>query len=137
MQEKNGKKEGANPPAANDLYSRDTWTFSGYGSPESALVSAIWAMKEGNPTIYLESLSAEEQERMAKTWLNKSEAEIAAKHKKDVSAITAFRILEKQTISENEVQFRVEIKGANRTETVALKRAGNDWKFGGFLRNSQ
>src|ERR1051325_8677539 len=30
-------------------FPKESWTFSGYASPDAALVSAIWAMKEGNP----------------------------------------------------------------------------------------
>jgi cell shape-determining protein MreC len=32
-----------------NVFRRESWSFAGYASPESALVSAIWAMKEGNP----------------------------------------------------------------------------------------
>src|SRR5205823_6916352 len=75
-------------PAPKDQFPRDSWGFSGYATPDAALVSAISAMKEGNPKSYLESLSPEEQARLSKVWENKSAEEIAAKHQQDVSAIT-------------------------------------------------
>src|SRR5262249_44720756 len=113
-----------------------TWAFSGYATPKAALVSAIWAMKEGNPKIYLESLSPEEQARMAKVWENKSEAEVAAKHQSDVASITGLRILEEQVVGDNQVVMAVQIEGTDRTEKVSMKRVGNDWKFGGFIREA-
>jgi hypothetical protein len=122
------------PAEGKDLFTQEQWNFAGYASPEAALVSAIWSMKEGNPKTYLDSLSPEEQARMAKIWENKTEAEIAAKHQSDVSTISAFRILEQQNVNDNEVQMNVYIEGVGRMEKVSMKRVGNDWKFGGFIR---
>jgi|KBSSwiStaDraftv2_1062776.scaffolds.fasta_scaffold941566_2 hypothetical protein len=124
------------PPAAaaNEHFPKENWTFAGYASPEAALVSAIWSMKEGNPKSYLDSLAPEEQARMAKAWENKSETEIAAKHQADVSAINGVRILERQSVSADEVTMNVYIEGVGRMDKVSMKRVGNDWKFGGFVR---
>ena len=80
------------PELLRKQFPRDSWTFAGYSTPEAALVSAVWAMKEGKPQVFLDSLSAEEQARMAKAWENKSEDEIAAKHQQDVSQITGVRV---------------------------------------------
>lgn len=117
-----------------ESFSKTEWNFAGYATPEAALVSAIWSMKEGNPKTYLESLAPEEQARMAKVWENKTEAEIAAKHQSDVTPISAFRILERQSVNDNEVLMNIYIEGVSRMEKVSMKRVGNDWKFGGFVR---
>jgi hypothetical protein len=61
--------------ARGDHFPRESWRFAGYASPEAALVSAIWSMKEGNRTSYLESLAPSEQERMAQLWQIKGEGE--------------------------------------------------------------
>ncbi len=124
--------------ATNDSFPRQNWNFAGYATPESALVSAIWAMREGKPQVYLDSLSPEEQQRMAQTWQNKSEQEIASKHQSDVATITGMRILNRQELSPDQVQMQVFIEGANRNETVTMKKdATGQWKFGGFMRNQQ
>src|SRR5438477_7693416 len=34
----------SNPSPAKDQFARDNWTFSGYATPDAALISAIWAM---------------------------------------------------------------------------------------------
>jgi hypothetical protein len=115
-------------------FPRESWAFFGYGSPDAALMSAIWSMQQGNPKQYFDSLTAEEQTRMAKVWENKSEAEIAAKHQADVSKISGMRVLSRQEISPDEIQMSVYIDGVDRTEKVSMKRVGNDWKFGGFIR---
>jgi hypothetical protein len=123
------------PEATKDQFARESWAFSGYATPEAALISAISAMKEGNPKTYLESLSPEEQLRMAKIWENKSETELAAKHQQDVSAITGMRIMDRKVISPDEVQMSVYIQGVDRMEKVSMKQINNEWKFSGFIRD--
>jgi hypothetical protein len=66
---------------------------------------------------------------------HKSEDEIAAKHQQDVSPITNVRVMKQKGISTDEVQLTVFIEGPNRMEIVSMKRAGADWKFGGFFRD--
>ena len=124
------------PPtaASKDNFPRDSWAFAGYQTPEAAMVSALWSMKEGNPKVYLESLSPDEQTRVAQTWLNKSEAEIAAKHQQDVSKITGLNILEREQVSADKMRLKVQIEGPGREAFVDLNRVGEEWKFGGFTR---
>ena len=120
-----------------DVFPRENWSFAGYATPESALVSAIWAMKEGNPETYLKSLAPEEQQRMAALWENKSETEIAEKHKGDVSTISGLRVLERQSTSPTEVVMTVFIEGPGRPEKIRMNQVGSEWKFGGFIREQQ
>jgi regulator of replication initiation timing len=134
-----GTASAANPPAttaSKDQFPKESWTFTGYATPEAALVSAIWSMKEGNSKSYAASLTPEEQARLAQAWANKSEPEIAAKHQQDVSAITGLRVLDRQTVSPEEIQMNVYIEGVGRLEKVSMKRIGEEWKFGGFIRNA-
>jgi len=134
----------AAPPApsapaapAPGAFPRDAWTFAGYASPEAALVSAIWSMQQGNPKQYFESLSPEEQLRMAKVWEGKSQDEIIAKHQSDTAKITGLKVLNQQAVSADEVQMNVHIQGVDRVEKVSMKRVGNDWRFSGFIREAQ
>ena len=121
------------PAPARDHFPRESWSFAGYASPEASLMSAIWAMKEGNPKSYLESLSPEEQARLTKAWENKSETEVAAKHQEDVLPIAGVRILERQSVGADEVVMNVYLDGLGRMEKVSMKRFGNDWKFNGYV----
>jgi len=124
-------------PAAADQFPRQSWAFSGYATPEAALVSAIWAMKEGKPQVFLDGLSPEEQQRFAQQWQGKSEEEIAAKHQKDVLTINEMRILSRTPVSPTEVQVKVFLEGADRVEAIKMKQGSDQqWKFGGFVRES-
>ncbi|HEV8544429.1 MAG TPA: hypothetical protein VGR78_18730, partial [Verrucomicrobiae bacterium] len=118
-----------------DQFPRDSWTFAGYASPEAALVSALWAMKQGDPKTYLESLSPDEQKRIAQSWQNKSESEIAEKHKSDVASIGGMRVVDRQSVSPNEMIMNVYLEGPGRMEKVRMNQIGQDWKFGGYIRD--
>ena len=120
-------------PTAGD-FPRESWTFAGYQSPEAALISAIWSMQQGNPKQYFESLTTDEQARMAKVWEGKSNEEIAAKHVSDTSKITSIKVLNTQETAPGQMVMSVYIGGVDRAEKVNMQRVGNDWKFGGFIR---
>lgn len=124
----------ATAATAPGVFPRESWSFAGYTSPEAALVSAIWSMQQGNPKQYFESLTPEEQLRMTKTWEGKTPEEIAAKHQNDTAKITGMRVLNQQAISAEEIQMNVYIEGVDRAEKVSIKKVGNDWKFGGYIR---
>lgn len=122
------------PPSNQGIFPRDSWSFAGYGTPDAALISAIWAMKEGDPKTYLDSLTPQEQQRMAQTWQGKSETDVAEKHKGDVAGITGVRVLERQASSAGDMVINVYLDGVGRAEKIRMQRQGNDWKFGGFIR---
>ena len=118
-------------------FPRDSWKFAGYTSPENALISAIYSMQQGYTKEYFNSLTPDEQARMAKLWEGKPQEEIAAKHAADTAAITGIQVLNQQAISADEVQMNVHIGGVGRNETVSVKRIGADWKFNGFIREAK
>lgn len=127
MAEDAARAEGSNFP-------KESWSFVGYDTPENALVSAIWAMQQGAPGAYLSSLAPSEQERMAKQWAGKSEAEIAAKHQGDVSHISGIRVLQQEAVDQDSMVMSVYIDGVDRLEKVSMQRVNNEWKFGGYIR---
>jgi hypothetical protein len=130
-----GPQSGAQATA--DQFPRDSWKFAGYATPESALVSAIWAMKEGNPQTYLESLSPNEQQRVAVNWQNMTPDQIAAKYKSDVANISSMRVIERQNLAPDEMLMSVYLEGPGRMEKVRLNQVGQEWKFSGFVRDTQ
>jgi hypothetical protein len=122
------------PPAGS--FPKESWSFAGYGSPESALVSAIWSMQQGNAKQYFESLTQDEQLRMAKSWEGKTPEEISAKHQADTAAITGLKVLQNEAGADGTALIKVLIEGPNREEVVRMQKVGNDWKFGGFIREA-
>src|SRR3989442_826841 len=111
-------------------FPKETWAFVGYADPESALQTLTWAMSKGDLKMMLESVSPEEGGKVSKEFEGKSESEIAAK----ASEITAFRILKKQAISDDEVVLTVFGDGMDEIVKLRFKRFGTEWKMSGEAR---
>src|SRR5207244_10056480 len=82
-------------------YTKESWAFSGYATPEAALQSAIWAMREGDTRTLLASMAPQEVARMQNEWANKSEAKISADAKRGTDKISSIRVLESRRLSDD------------------------------------
>ena len=47
------------------------------------------------------------------------------------------RVLDRTSISPDEVQMNVYLEGIGRVEKVSMQLIGGDWKFGGYIRNAK
>ena len=113
-------------------YAKESWAFSGYATPEAALQSVIWAMREGDTKTFLSSLAPEEMARVQREWGNKSEAEISDDAKRGTDKISSIRILESKTVSDDEVVLNVYAAGGeDKVEKISMKRFGAEWKVAG------
>ena len=116
-------------------YAKEHWAFTGYATPEAALQSVIWAMREGDTRTLLASLTPEEMERMQKEWGNKSEAQVSADTKRGTDKISGIRILESKTLSDDEVVLSVFAAGGeDKVQKISLKRYGTEWRMAGPKR---
>lgn len=114
------------------FYAKEDWTFTGYATPETALQSVVWAMREGDTRTFLASLTPEEIARVQKEWGNKSEAEISADSKRGIDKISNIRILESQTLSDDEVVLNVYAAGGeDKVQKVSMKLINGEWKLAG------
>lgn len=120
-----------------DHFPRESWRMAGYATPESALVSAIWSMKEGNPQNYFDSLAPAEQQRTAQNWQTMSQDQVMAKHRSDVANITGLRIMQQDALAPDEIVMNVYLEGPGRIEKVRMNQVGQEWKFSGFVRPQQ
>jgi hypothetical protein len=128
----------AAPPAATSqegYYAKENWAFTGYATPEAALQSVIWAMREGDTKTLLASVTPEELARMQKEWGDKSEAQVSADARRGTDKISGIRILESKTLSEDEVVLSVFAAGGeDKIQKISMKRYGSEWKMAGPKR---
>jgi hypothetical protein len=128
----------AGPSAAasqEGYYAKENWAFTGYATPEAALQSVIWAMREGDTRTLLASVTPEEMERMQKEWGNKSEAQVSADAKRGTDKLNGIRILESKTLSDDEVVLSVYAAGGeDKVQKISMKRYGAEWKMAGPKR---
>src|SRR5690348_18234673 len=84
---------------AEDTFPKEAWAFAGYATPEAALQSASWAMKNGDVKAFFASMTPETQKQAEKELEGKSESEIAARNLKEMDTITGYRILKRTNVS--------------------------------------
>jgi hypothetical protein len=130
--------EQAQQANAEQRFPREQWAFSGYATPEAALVSSMWALKEGQLNTYAAGLSPAEAEHFAKQAEGKTEQQVL-QEQHNMSQITGLRISEKQQVSPEEVVMKVWLEGPGGSPgsmtSVRLTRVGQEWKFG-YARNN-
>ena len=107
-------------------FPKTSWHFAGYANPESAVLSCMWAVNNGDVKTLLASSSPAAQKR-----LKAGHEIITAKDKADFAVTTGYQILDKTVVSENEVTFEIHAQGLEQTVKLSLQRIGNEWKFAG------
>ena len=110
---------------------KESWTFAGYADPDSALQSTLWAGISGDASRILDGAVPELKE----------EAKTEADQKRMVALIggnmgrwQTVRVLEKQTPSDDQVHFVLNVVYTNGTDTIfkmKWKRVGSEWKYNG------
>ncbi len=125
--------------ASENDFPRESWAFRGYATPESALVSLVWAAVNSDVAGFLNSLSAEQQARVRLRWQRQGlsdETQFRNSISNQFGPIKMIRVLSKETLSENEVILRLQMegeKGGAGTVGKKVLRIGNEWKVGATL----
>lgn len=104
-------------------FPRDTWRFAGYSNPESAFMSVIWAVSR-----YDESAARAGMSAAALAVPNASV--IGTKDRQDFRRITAYRIVDQERLSADEVSYTVFADGLGQSNKFVLQHIGNEWKLG-------
>ena len=107
-------------------FPKTSWHYAGYANPESAVLSCMWAVNNGDVKTLLASSSPAAQKR-----LKAGHEIITAKDKADFAGTTGYQILDKEVVSENEVTFEIHAQGLEQTAKFSLQRIGGEWKFAG------
>ncbi len=115
-------------PTGQTEFPKASWHFAGYGNPESAFESCIWAVNNGD----VKTLVASVGPSMQKKFANMPAANIITdKDRADFGMMTGFRILNREDVSENEVTFEVYSEGLEQTQKFSMQRVNGQWRFGG------
>jgi len=122
----------AQDKATHEYIQKESWAFLGFADPESAFQSTLWAMNKGDAKAFLTALSpdGENFKRVA----DRDENELAAENKKEMEKVTAYKILDKEAVSDNEVILTVYAQGENALTRFRLQRMGDDWKVAGPVK---
>jgi RNA polymerase sigma factor (sigma-70 family) len=124
----------AQDTTSHELIQKDAWAFLGYADPESAFQSTVWAMNKGDAKTFLNSLSPEGEN--FKHVQDRSESEVAAENKRELEKVTAYKIVDKETVSDNEVILTVFAQGESHLTKFRLQRIGTEWKLAGPIKGN-
>ncbi len=132
------KEENRSPavtPQPEAVVPKEYWAFAGYATPEAALQTVMWAMKQGDVTTFLASLSPEMQKSLARQFGGKPENEIAAQLSQEVAPMAALRLDRQEVAADGAVTFTLVSEqhdnGAVRTSERAVltfRNVGGEWK---------
>jgi hypothetical protein len=115
--------------------SKDSWAFVGYTNPEAAFQSAFWSMNRGDSAALLTSLAPGGRE-FQKVQSSSSDSYLK-KRQEQFDTVTAFKILDKEIVSQDEAILTVYLDGAKQADRFRLQRFGNDWKLDGPYRQDK
>ena len=131
----NQENNAASQPSP-DYFPKASLAFAGYDNPDSAMRSGLWANTTLDGKTILAGFSPEQQDEWLK--LHKTPEGVAAQIARcpvgaNMSKVTGFRILSKQTPSESVAYYTVYVEGLDITFKERFTRIGSEWKFDGEL----
>lgn len=122
-----------NAKATADYWPQGTWTNSGYGNPEAALQTVLWAGYNGDLTNFVASV-ADEARKDLTNWLGgKSEAETSIRLAEEMYGLQSVQILGREAPDDNTVVLTVELENQDDFQTIGMvmKKTNGEWKFAG------
>ena len=125
--------EAAPKVATADFWPRDSWSFAGFGSPDDALRSSLWASNNGNLKALLDSMTGELRQMVEKDFEGKTADEAAIRAMDEVSNLKSVQVLNREFQSADTAVLTAVFEDGNQTNTtkLLLKKVGNDWKLAG------
>jgi type II secretory pathway pseudopilin PulG len=122
-------KPGTQTAPTRESLPKESWGLVGYADPESAFQSAVWAMRQGDAKTFRASLAPGGGEFTE--WQDKSDDDLSTRIKGEAEKVTAFKIMDKDAISDETAILTVMAEGINEVGRFKLQRIGTDWKLAG------
>jgi Domain of unknown function (DUF4878) len=126
-------KESAPKVATADFWPRESWTFAGYGTPDDALRSSIWASYNGDVKALIDGMTGDMRQTVEKENGGKSADEVAIRAMDEVSNLKSVQVLSREFQSDDTAVLTATFEDGDqdRTTKLILKRVGNEWKLAG------
>ena len=115
--------------------SKERLAFAGFATPEAALETFFWSMREGNVVVAMESMSPENEDRVRFEQRSaKEREELANSFKTNVEgrgmgSFNDFTVAQREEISPDALALHIRSSVATNTFRFGLKRFGSEWKL--------
>jgi len=118
---------------------KESWAFSGYGSPEAGIQSLFWALHQGDSNAfqaYLQGLSPDLRAKIERDAESRGPNAFAELGVHETGDMAAFQILKKVALSDDKVVLEIQSGAADTpSQMIMMKRFGSDWKLFDQLKN--
>ena len=132
MQSAAGKNEPAYPTNA---LPRESWGFAGYGTPEAAIQSCLWAKSSGNQNLWLGSLTTNMVSWLTNGYIKGNSEEERTQFLVDqTKGWSGFRILREFPVADDTMLIQIELnyqtdgQAGSHVSVEEMKNIGGEWK---------
>lgn len=115
---------------------RAAWKFAGYGTPDAAVESLLWAKSTGDEKSFLRGISPEITNAVLRSYLIQgSDAERSQFLKDQGKDVTGLQVINETLMAADEavVQLRVEVQANGDAREgnlqMVLKKSNGEWKY--------
>jgi hypothetical protein len=117
--------------ATADFWPQDSWSFTGYATPDDAMRSFLWAAYTGNMKALTDSTTGRAREEMAKEYEGKSPDEASIRAMDDAGKLRSVQVLNRDYQSGDTAVLTATFdeRDQPRAMKVTLKKVGNEWKL--------
>ncbi len=124
---------GSAPVSPPEVLPKESWSFTGYATPEAAFQSLYWAIKQGDVSTFLASMTPEARQLMSQ----KSEEELARMLSQEKESVEALRLDWKRDSTDEEATFVLrkfeEDNGFSKFRRdegqVKFKKVEGEWRY--------
>jgi RNA polymerase sigma factor (sigma-70 family) len=114
-----------------------SFVYSGHSNPESTLLTLMWAFREGNMRVIMNTLAPEAADHWQKLLQAQSADEIPEKSIKYMENVAWFDLTGKRVVSDKEVQLTIAITPPSGKDvvvrTVPVKNVRGEWRVGDLI----
>ena len=113
------------------VFPRSSWAYRGYGTPEAAIESSIWAKSTGNVKAFFATSTPEIAREVRGLYFRntKTDEEMSQALVNSIKPISAFRIEKKTILSDGQVVCELRVDGLPQDgyELVTMTNMGGQW----------
>lgn len=112
---------------------RESWRFAGYGTPDAAVESRLWAKSVGNVKLWLNGIASEEAYGATHNYFQgQTDAQRSQFLINQSKLITGYQILSEIPLADDEVMVQLggeTADGRNIIDIEVMKDFGGEWKL--------
>jgi len=111
---------------------KEAWSHSGFATPEAALQTLLWAVREGQIQAVAQCMSPESRPWFEREFAQKTEEAKKKTLQEGLGQLVqtgGYRLVNKEEVADDKVLLGIQAVAGGTVAKVVLRRFGNEWKF--------